>query len=326
VPTAGTPQPFGFTGELHRAGQVYLRARWYAPGQGRFVSEDPFAGFAERPYSLHAYQYGYSNPLRWTDPTGENPLGVGGVSAACLAFIAGDGPFPFGDAVCVALLIALGLGVTTLPLTSTNRTLVGPDVPTTCDPFETFIDSLPQTALDPSPEHQPKPTIVPPAPVPVPAPTPDDEEDECEQSTYHYGALETFDSADPKRKRATGARARLCIPLGKGTKFQKGRNGTHIEGFISGVHDRAHLIARELGGRGIQANGIPVFPSSNQYGSRWRQIEEMVKRAVDNGDTVVYKVTPIYNDSNGPNSVPISISVVASGRTIAINEVVPNIP
>jgi RHS repeat-associated protein len=70
VPTAGTPQPFGFTGELHRAGQVYLRARWYAPGQGRFVSEDPFAGFPEMPYSLHAYQYGYSNPVRWTDPSG----------------------------------------------------------------------------------------------------------------------------------------------------------------------------------------------------------------------------------------------------------------
>jgi RHS repeat-associated protein len=71
VPTVGTPQPFGFTGELHAAGQVYLRARWYAPGQGRFVSEDPFVGFPEIPYSLHAYQYAYSNPVRWTDPSGE---------------------------------------------------------------------------------------------------------------------------------------------------------------------------------------------------------------------------------------------------------------
>jgi RHS repeat-associated protein len=72
----GTPQgslsaPFGFTGELHSAGQVYLRARWYAPGQGRFVSEDPFVGWATRPYSLHPYQYAYSNPVMWTDPTGE---------------------------------------------------------------------------------------------------------------------------------------------------------------------------------------------------------------------------------------------------------------
>jgi RHS repeat-associated protein len=70
VPTAGTPQPFGFTGELHHQGQVYLRARWYAPGQGRFVSENPFAGFPEMPYSLHAYQYGYSDPIYKTDPSG----------------------------------------------------------------------------------------------------------------------------------------------------------------------------------------------------------------------------------------------------------------
>ena|GEM_PF-6147264 len=71
VPTAGTPQPFGFTGELHHNGQVYLRARWYAPGQGRFVSVDPFAGWSERPYSLHAYQYAYSNPVSFIDPGGQ---------------------------------------------------------------------------------------------------------------------------------------------------------------------------------------------------------------------------------------------------------------
>jgi len=58
VPTAGTPQPFGFTGELHHQRQVYLRARWYALGNGTFTSRDPFAGFPEMPYSLHAYQYG----------------------------------------------------------------------------------------------------------------------------------------------------------------------------------------------------------------------------------------------------------------------------
>jgi len=94
VPTAGTPQPFGFTGELHHQGQVYLRARWYAPGQGRFVGRDPFAGFAEMPYSLHAYQYAYSNPMMWTDPTGENPL-------ACVPIALVDSPVP-GPADVVA--------------------------------------------------------------------------------------------------------------------------------------------------------------------------------------------------------------------------------
>ncbi len=102
VPTAGTPQPFGFTGELHSAGQVYLRARWYAPGQGRFVSEDPFAGFPEIPYSLHAYQYGYSNPVRWTDPTGENPL-------ACVPIALVDSPVPGpADVVAGGCLVLVG--------------------------------------------------------------------------------------------------------------------------------------------------------------------------------------------------------------------------
>gem|GEM_PF-3891141 len=102
VPTAGTPQPFGFTGELHSAGQVYLRARWYAPGQGTFTSRDPFAGFPEMPYSLHAYQYAYSNPVRWTDPTGENPL-------ACVPIALVDSPvLGPADVVAGGCLVLVG--------------------------------------------------------------------------------------------------------------------------------------------------------------------------------------------------------------------------
>jgi RHS repeat-associated protein len=61
---------FGFTGELQQGNSVYLRARWYAAGQGSFVSRDPFAGMSERPYSLQYYQYGYANPVSNTDPSG----------------------------------------------------------------------------------------------------------------------------------------------------------------------------------------------------------------------------------------------------------------
>jgi hypothetical protein len=35
-----------------------------------FASRDPFAGFPAQPYSLHPYQYGYSNPILYTDPSG----------------------------------------------------------------------------------------------------------------------------------------------------------------------------------------------------------------------------------------------------------------
>jgi RHS repeat-associated protein len=71
LPQSGTlPAPFGFTGELHHNDLVYLRARWYDPGNGTFTSVDPFDGFDTLPYSLHPYQYAYSDPVVNTDPTG----------------------------------------------------------------------------------------------------------------------------------------------------------------------------------------------------------------------------------------------------------------
>jgi RHS repeat-associated protein len=65
--------PFGFARELQQSGDLYLRARWYTPSSGQFVSKDPFAGMAEMPYSLNPYQYAYSNPVLLTDATGERP-------------------------------------------------------------------------------------------------------------------------------------------------------------------------------------------------------------------------------------------------------------
>ena len=50
-------------------GLLYLRARYYKPEVGRFVSRDPVNK------SDNLYIYVHNNPLRWTDPTGElDPL------------------------------------------------------------------------------------------------------------------------------------------------------------------------------------------------------------------------------------------------------------
>ena len=73
VPTVGSTAPFGFTGELHDGDLVHLRARWYHPSTGTFTARDPFEGFDNLPYSLHPYQYAYSNPVLLTDPSGELP-------------------------------------------------------------------------------------------------------------------------------------------------------------------------------------------------------------------------------------------------------------
>jgi len=72
VQPVGAQSQFGFAGELRTVdnGLIYLRARWYDPSLARFISVDEFPGDTRTPYSLHAYQYGYSDPVSNTDPTG----------------------------------------------------------------------------------------------------------------------------------------------------------------------------------------------------------------------------------------------------------------
>jgi RHS repeat-associated protein len=65
-----TGSRFGFTGELTDNGLVYLRARWYNPATGVFLSRDPFPGVDTVPQSLHPYAYTHNNPVNHTDPSG----------------------------------------------------------------------------------------------------------------------------------------------------------------------------------------------------------------------------------------------------------------
>ncbi|MBP0035970.1 MAG: hypothetical protein J7524_22885, partial [Roseofilum sp. Belize BBD 4] len=48
----------------------YLRARYYNPEMGRFISVDPFSGILEEPTSRHRYLYGNANPVTYSDPSG----------------------------------------------------------------------------------------------------------------------------------------------------------------------------------------------------------------------------------------------------------------
>jgi RHS repeat-associated protein len=57
--------PFGYTGEPwdSRAELLYLRARYYQPGTGRFLSKDPWKGDDLRPQSLNGWSYVEGNPI-----------------------------------------------------------------------------------------------------------------------------------------------------------------------------------------------------------------------------------------------------------------------
>jgi RHS repeat-associated protein len=51
-------------------GLQYLRARYYDPSTGRFLSTDAFEGVLESPVSRHRYLYGNDNPITYADPSG----------------------------------------------------------------------------------------------------------------------------------------------------------------------------------------------------------------------------------------------------------------
>lgn len=52
-------------------GLVHLRARYYAPWQGRFVSKDVWEGDVRKPMSLNSWNYVLSNPVIAIDPSGQ---------------------------------------------------------------------------------------------------------------------------------------------------------------------------------------------------------------------------------------------------------------
>ncbi len=62
---------FTFAGQqTDPSGLQYLRARFYDPAAGRFLSSDSFGGLAGRTRSLNRYVYAENNPVGFADPSG----------------------------------------------------------------------------------------------------------------------------------------------------------------------------------------------------------------------------------------------------------------
>jgi RHS repeat-associated protein len=71
---AADPALVGYAGrELDETGLYYYRARYYHPGLGRFISEDPL-GYQAGDANLYAYTFG--DPVNYTDPTGMQAAGI----------------------------------------------------------------------------------------------------------------------------------------------------------------------------------------------------------------------------------------------------------
>ena len=80
---------FRYCGEYYdvESGTIYLRARYYDPSIGRFISRDSFAGKNEDPLSLNLYTYCHNNPIINIDPSGNfilTALVVGAIAGAVI--------------------------------------------------------------------------------------------------------------------------------------------------------------------------------------------------------------------------------------------------
>ncbi|MBN7773730.1 polymorphic toxin-type HINT domain-containing protein [Clostridium aminobutyricum] len=64
--------PFRYCGEYFdsETGSIYLRARYYEPEIGRFLTEDTVKGKESDPLSLNLYTYCENNPVMYNDPSG----------------------------------------------------------------------------------------------------------------------------------------------------------------------------------------------------------------------------------------------------------------
>jgi RHS repeat-associated protein len=65
-------------------GLYFLRARYYAAGTGRFLSQDPFEGYASQSETLHRYLYSGNDPIAYADPGGDEFSLVGLSSATSI--------------------------------------------------------------------------------------------------------------------------------------------------------------------------------------------------------------------------------------------------
>jgi len=147
---------FGYTGEqTDPTGLVFLRARYYSPGVGRFLTADSVVPDPLRSVGWNRYAYANNNAIRYTDPSGhcgplvmpiDSNLGPylvecygGGGGGSRGAIMSGNGGAVMGKVMgAISLGIAVGSGAAAI------NNVYYPFPATSQPPFElsgtTFVD------------------------------------------------------------------------------------------------------------------------------------------------------------------------------------------
>ncbi|KAF1297709.1 DNA-entry nuclease [Enterococcus sp. JM4C] len=129
------------------------------------------------------------------------------------------------------------------------------------------------------------------------------------------------------QQRPTGAEALLTKEMiNTGTSANR---DIRPPGFISGPkydHSRGHLIAKQFGGSGDEPKNLVTlyqYPVNDPYMNFY---ELKIRHALNEGDTVRYRVTPIYQ---GKDLLPSAVTLDAKGltqhSTIDFSVTIPNV-
>ncbi|MFR6399870.1 RHS repeat-associated core domain-containing protein [Ruminococcus sp.] len=107
---------FRYCGEYYdsESGTIYLRARYYDPTIGRFISRDSYAGEINDPLSLNFYTYCENNPIYGIDPNGHFKLpnwakvAIGAAATVAAVAITGGAAAPILLSVASSVVIGAG--------------------------------------------------------------------------------------------------------------------------------------------------------------------------------------------------------------------------
>lgn len=99
-------------------------------------------------------------------------------------------------------------------------------------------------------------------------------------------------------------------------------------GFISGLdphnHSRGHLIGKQLGGSGEDPKNLVTLYQNPVNTPFMTKYENMVRKAADNGETIRYRVTPVYDGEIGMPSAVHMEGKSLNSDTINFNVTIEN--
>jgi len=282
-----------------QSGTYDMGFRDYSPGLNRFLTRDAYNGalsdlnLCQDPWTGNRYAFGAGNPIsnieldghRFVDPAGGGtPLCTASnmMSASC----EGQRPAPG--------LVAPPLAPPVLPPIP-----FAPPPPVPVEPppvVPLWLRFAPTVALllMLSGDSAPDPRYVTDTDI-------EDKERGCAGQSNSLSMIEYLPLDD--HGRARGAFACLT-PSATAIDSRAPRTP---KGFVSGVHERGHLIARQFGGTSDLENIVPMYPSANGW-TGMEGVEQQVRERLNRNERVFYAAIPRYS-SNAVDYVPYKIDV-----------------